>query len=82
MVDSPCKQLCSLDPDTRTCVGCGRRAHEIAGWLRLSEDEQRAVIADLPRRHDELRVLRIARNAARRGGRSRRLRAPVANNAD
>lgn len=82
MIKSPCKQLCSLDPETRTCVGCGRRSHEIAGWLQLSPEEKLHVIAELPARLEAQKAVRMARNAERRGGRSRRLKRSAAEGAD
>lgn len=44
-VESPCRKLCSLDPQTRVCTGCQRTLDEIARWGRMSDDEKRAVLA-------------------------------------
>ena len=46
---SPCIQVCTLD-DAELCQGCRRTLQEIVNWSRLSADEQRAVIAQLPAR--------------------------------
>ena len=40
---SPCVSICTLD-DGNCCVGCGRTLTQIAGWARMSADEQWAVI--------------------------------------
>ena len=47
---SPCIGVCTLDPGTHFCVGCGRTIEEIAQWPRLSAEEKRRVIAELPSR--------------------------------
>lgn len=45
VVPSPCTKVCSLDPASGACQGCGRTLDEIAGWMRFSPDEKRRVIA-------------------------------------
>lgn len=47
-ISSPCVKLCQLDPVTRLCQGCGRSLDEIGRWSSLSEDERRAIMAELP----------------------------------
>lgn len=49
-IESPCIRLCRLDPVHGLCEGCGRTAAEIGGWLAMSGEQRRAVMADLPRR--------------------------------
>ncbi len=39
-----------MDPDQRYCLGCRRTLSEIAAWGTMTEDEQRAVLAELPQR--------------------------------
>jgi predicted Fe-S protein YdhL (DUF1289 family) len=39
-----------MDPEQRYCLGCRRTLEEIARWGSMSEDEQRAVLAELPQR--------------------------------
>jgi predicted Fe-S protein YdhL (DUF1289 family) len=50
MTTSPCVRLCTLDPETNMCVGCGRTLPEIATWTRMSEAERQAIIGKLPER--------------------------------
>ncbi|MEJ0012384.1 MAG: DUF1289 domain-containing protein [Bauldia sp.] len=47
---SPCVRLCTLDPDSGFCVGCGRTLAEIGRWMRYSDDERCAIMALLPAR--------------------------------
>jgi predicted Fe-S protein YdhL (DUF1289 family) len=47
---SPCVRLCTLDPESSVCVGCGRTLAEIGNWSRYSEDERRAIMDTLPAR--------------------------------
>lgn len=63
-VESPCLRICVLDSVTGLCIGCGRDRGEIAGWLRLSGDERRAIMATLPDR-----LARMTRRDVR-GGRA------------
>ena len=49
-VRSPCTSVCTIDDATGLCVGCYRSLDEIAGWIGLSADQKRAVIAKLPSR--------------------------------
>ncbi|MCH9693658.1 MAG: DUF1289 domain-containing protein [Gammaproteobacteria bacterium] len=43
---SPCILICTLD-DNKRCLGCGRSLQQIAGWARMSIDEQWAVVDEL-----------------------------------
>ena len=49
-METPCVGICSLDSDTRMCVGCGRTIEEIAVWATLSDGERRRIMAILPAR--------------------------------
>ena len=49
-IESPCNKICSLDPASALCVGCGRTMAEIESWIRLSADERARIMAELPRR--------------------------------
>jgi predicted Fe-S protein YdhL (DUF1289 family) len=60
-VDSPCVKTCVVHPEARVCVGCFRSIDEISSWSRMSPDERRAIMADLPSRAGQL--------TKRRGGR-------------
>jgi predicted Fe-S protein YdhL (DUF1289 family) len=64
-IDSPCVKLCTIHPEARLCVGCLRSIDEIGSWSRLSPDERKAIMAELPSRAPLL--------VKRRGGRMGRL---------
>ncbi len=49
-VSTPCIQVCVLDPVTGLCEGCGRTREEIATWFRLTEEDRRRIMAELPER--------------------------------
>jgi predicted Fe-S protein YdhL (DUF1289 family) len=51
---SPCVNICSLDPQGY-CRGCMRSRDEIAGWIRMSAEQQWAVV----RACDERRLARF-----------------------
>ena len=50
---SPCTKVCVMDADNRYCLGCKRTLGEIARWSEMSEDEQKAVLAQLEQRRAE-----------------------------
>jgi predicted Fe-S protein YdhL (DUF1289 family) len=49
-VASPCVSVCVIDVPTGLCAGCFRTLDEIAGWIDLSADERRTLLAALPAR--------------------------------
>jgi predicted Fe-S protein YdhL (DUF1289 family) len=49
-VDSPCTKICTIDPASGLCIGCGRTLSEIAQWLALSANDRRRIMAELPTR--------------------------------
>ena len=49
-MQSPCTQLCTIDPATGWCLGCARSLDEIATWGAASEARQRAILGRLPER--------------------------------
>ena len=61
--ESPCVKICVIHPAARICAGCHRSIEEIAAWGRMTPQERRAVMAELPGRAALLKV--------RRGGRRR-----------
>lgn len=63
--ESPCINVCVIHPEARLCTGCLRSIDEITAWGRMSPEERRAVMAELPERKPLI--------AKRRGGRAARL---------
>ncbi len=47
---SPCKRVCAVSARAGFCIGCGRKMMEIGSWSGFSDDEKRAVLAELPER--------------------------------
>jgi uncharacterized protein len=68
-IETPCIKICVVDPETGFCIGCGRTRPEIGGWLGMSVEERRAVMATLPER-----VATLTQRKSRRGGRAGRIR--------
>tara|TARA_R110002095_G_scaffold177506_1_gene154859 strand:+ start:191 stop:433 length:243 start_codon:yes stop_codon:yes gene_type:complete len=64
-IESPCIKICVVHPESRLCTGCLRSIDEIGRWSRMSAEERRTVIADLPGRAGQI--------TKRRGGRAARL---------
>jgi uncharacterized protein len=53
-VETPCVNICLLDPATGACLGCRRTLAEIASWASMSDAERRAVMAVLPAHMERL----------------------------
>ena len=53
---SPCVGVCTLDPASGWCLGCGRNTDEIARWSTMDEAEQLDCWSKLPRRLATLSV--------------------------
>jgi hypothetical protein len=49
-IETPCNKVCAIDPAFGLCIGCGRTAAEIAGWIGFTAAERRTVMALLPQR--------------------------------
>jgi uncharacterized protein len=49
-IETPCNNVCAVDPVFALCVGCGRTTAEIAGWIGFAVEERRRIMDDLPRR--------------------------------
>lgn len=49
-IESPCIQLCQIDPERALCRGCGRTLQEIARWSAYTSAERRRIMNDLPAR--------------------------------
>jgi uncharacterized protein len=62
-IETPCVNLCVVDPESGFCIGCGRTGSEIAGWVAMSATERRDVMAGL-----EARVETLTRHKRRKGG--------------
>jgi predicted Fe-S protein YdhL (DUF1289 family) len=55
-ISSPCTKVCTIDPRSRLCIGCGRSLREIGSWTSLSEDERLRVMRELPQRLEAARL--------------------------
>jgi len=49
-MQTPCVKVCTYDPGTGLCRGCGRSLQEIAAWASMSADERERVMEQLPER--------------------------------
>lgn len=45
-VESPCIKICTYDPDSGLCRGCGRTLEEIGAWFSMTDAERRAVMGE------------------------------------
>ena len=68
-VESPCINVCVMDPASSYCIGCGRTIEEIARWGGLSSESKRSVLLTLPER---MKVMTSREGRGRKSGRSAR----------
>ena len=64
-VQSPCIKICVVHPEARLCTGCLRSIDEIGRWSRMTPQERRDIMDELPTRTGLI--------TKRRGGRAARL---------
>jgi len=73
-IKSPCILVCSIEPKSGHCFGCGRTSDEIMGWISYSPMERDTIMADLPERVAKLDrpPRRVTKRAQMRGEARRR----------
>jgi uncharacterized protein len=49
-VQTPCNKICTIDPVSGLCRGCGRTLTEIAEWTTLTDAARARIMAELPQR--------------------------------
>ena len=42
---SPCIGVCTIDRETKMCIGCQRTVKEIGAWRTMTLDQKREVVA-------------------------------------
>ena len=52
-VQSPCVEICQLDPVSGMCLGCFRTMDEIATWIELTDIEKQSVLLNAQKRKSE-----------------------------
>jgi predicted Fe-S protein YdhL (DUF1289 family) len=62
-VSSPCTKVCTIEPRSKLCLGCGRTLDEIAQWGAMAEPERRRIMSQLPARMDAARCSQPAEEA-------------------
>jgi len=50
VTESPCNRVCTLDPASGRCLGCGRSLDEITRWTQMTDAERTRVVADIRQR--------------------------------
>jgi predicted Fe-S protein YdhL (DUF1289 family) len=51
-MDTPCINVCVIEPESGHCAGCGRTLSEIAAWSTMTAAQRREIMADLASRRD------------------------------
>jgi len=59
-IATPCVNVCVVDGESGLCMGCQRTLPEIAAWSGFSDDQRRAIMAELPARRSRIRPEKLA----------------------
>ena len=49
-IQTPCTRVCTIEPASGLCVGCGRTLDEIAQWSAVTDRERARIMAELAAR--------------------------------
>lgn len=49
-METPCINVCVIDPASGLCIGCGRNSSEIGSWLAMPAGQRRDIMLSLPER--------------------------------
>jgi predicted Fe-S protein YdhL (DUF1289 family) len=60
-IETPCDKICTVDPASGLCFGCGRSLAEIERWTQYGDGERSRIMAELPQRREVMRARRAAR---------------------
>jgi uncharacterized protein len=55
VIESPCNRVCTLDPASGLCLGCGRSLDEIMRWTQMTDAERARVLVEAGRRRSASR---------------------------
>jgi predicted Fe-S protein YdhL (DUF1289 family) len=59
-IETPCENICIVDPPSGLCRGCGRSLAEIGRWTAYSDGERARVMKELPQRLDAMNARSIS----------------------
>lgn len=78
-LSSPCILVCAIEPASGHCYGCGRSRDEIAGWVKMTEQQRLDIMETLPERVAllERRPRRVTRRQRMAGQQSRVTSLPI-----
>ena len=46
-IDSPCIDICTIDPNNGECIGCGRTLDEINNWTNFDNLKKNQILENL-----------------------------------
>jgi hypothetical protein len=69
-METPCINICVIDPASGFCIGCGRTGSEIGAWAGMTPGERRRIMNGLPTRLEAMtsRAMRGERQRNRKRG--------------
>ncbi|WP_372784303.1 DUF1289 domain-containing protein [Phenylobacterium sp.] len=59
-IATPCIKVCVVDGESGLCMGCYRQLSEVAGWVRLTDEERARIMQELPARRSRISPAKLA----------------------
>ena len=53
-IDSPCIDICTIDPNGGECIGCGRTPDEINNWTNFDNLKKKQILENLNAKNENI----------------------------
>ena len=53
-IDSPCIDICTIDPKSGECIGCGRTLDEINNWTNFDNLKKKQILENLNAKNENI----------------------------
>ena len=53
-IDSPCIDICIIDPNSGECIGCGRTLDEINNWTNFDNLKKKQILENLNAKNENI----------------------------
>ena len=53
-LDSPCIDICTIDPNNGECIGCGRTLYEINNWTNFDNFKKKQILENLNAKNENI----------------------------
>ena len=53
-IESPCIDICTIDPNSGECIGCGRTLDEINNWTNFDNLKKKQILENLKAKNENI----------------------------